>query len=213
MVFSDPVVKTACLAALEKKINGLLNLDPVTLDRLSDHFGCVVEFHCLEPNFQCYATLLEHYVCLSGVYEGEADVCFSGTMVSFAQLAGDRKTAFNNIQGVSVTGNEALIQALEQIHLDMELDWEKPVVDALGVIPGHWLAQGIRFTGQQFNQLKEIAEQNLSEYVQEELQLIPTRIEIEGFQTDVENLEDSVDQLAEKIETLSIKNKAKNSHK
>ena len=208
MVFSDPVVKTTCLAALEKQINSLLRLDPVTLDRLSRHFGCVVEFHCLEPDFQCYAILLEHHVRLSGVYEGEPDVCFSGSMVSFSQLAGDRKTAFNNIHGLSVTGNDALIQALEHIHLDMELDWEKPVVDALGVISGHWLAQGIRFTGRQFNNLKEIAEQNVSEYVQEELQLIPTRIEIEGFRDDVESLKESVDKLAEKIETFPAKNKA-----
>ena len=202
MVFSDPIIKTGCLAALEKQANSLLKLDPVTLDRLSDHFGSVVEFRCLEPDFQCYATLLEQHVRLSGIYEGKPDVCFSGSVVSFSQLAGDRKAPFSDIQGLTVTGNKALIQALEHIHLDMELDWEKPVVDVLGIVPGHWLAQGIRFAGRQFNHLKETAEQNLSEYVQEELRLIPTRVELEGFQADVENLKDSVARLAEKVEAL-----------
>ena len=122
--------------------------------------------------------------------------------MSFSQLAGTRKTSFDNIQGLSVTGNEALIRALEHIHLDMALDWEKPFVDVLGIIPGHWLAQGFRFAGRQFNNLKKTAERNLSEYVQEELQLVPARVEIEGFQTDVKVLKDSVDKLAEKIEIL-----------
>ena len=209
MVFTDPVVKTGCLAALEKQVNSLLKLDPVTFDRLSDHFGCVVEFHCLEPDFQCYATLLEQHVRLSGVYEGEPDVCFSGSMVSFSQLAGDRKTPFSEIQGLSVAGNEALVQALEHIHLDMELDWEKPFVDVFGVIPGHWLAQGIRFAGRRFSSLKETTEQNLSEYLQEELRLIPTRVEIEGFKSDVELLKGSVDRLAEEIEILSLEARQK----
>ena len=209
MVFSDPVLKTGCLAALEKQVNTILKLDPVTLDRLSDHFGCVVEFHCLEPDFQCYATLLEQHVRLSGVYEGQPDVGFSGSLMSFSQLTGDRKAPFNEIQGLSVVGNEDLIQALECIRLDMELDWEKPFVDVFGTIPGHWLAQGIRFAGQQFNHLKETTEQNLSEYLQEELRLIPARVEIERFRSDVESLKDSVDRLAEEIEVFTSKARQK----
>ena len=207
MVFSDPysvsMVKTGCLLVLEKQINKLLSLDPVTLDRLSDHFGCVVAFHCLEPDVKYYVTLLEQQVRISGVCEDEPDVCFSGSGVSFSRLAGDRRVAFNDVQGLSVTGDEPLIKALEKIHLDMSPDWEKPCVNLLGVIPGHWLAQGVRFAGRQFSSLKETAEKNLSEYIQEELQLLPSRVEIEGFQADVENLKGSVDKLAEKIETLS----------
>ena len=202
MVFSDPVLKTGCLAALEKQINRLLGLDPVTLDRLSGHSGCVVEFHCPEPDFRCYATLLEQHVRLSGTFEGEPDVCFTGSTVSFSRLAGDRKAPFNSIQGLSVKGNDALIEALERIHLDMELDWEKPFVDVFGIIPGHWLARGVGFAGRQFNNLKTTTEQNLSEYLQEELHLIPTRVEVEGFQKDVETLKDSVDKLGEKIASL-----------
>ena len=206
MLFSDPIIKTGLLAVLEPQFNAVLQLDPVTLDRLTHYFGCVVEFHCLEPDFRCYAYILEHQVRLAGSFDGVPDVCFEGSVISFSQLAGDRKASFENIQGLTVSGNEVLINALACIHQDMEPDWEKPIVDVLGIVSGHWLAQGVRFVRQQLDDVKQTIEQNCAEYLQEELKLVPARAEIDGFSADVEKLQQSTDQLAEKIQLKNLLN-------
>lgn len=196
----DPTIKTGCLAVLEKQINNLLNLDPVTLKRLTEHFGAVVEFHCLEPDFSCYVHLLDNEVRLAGYFEGEPDVCFAGTSVSFSVLATQRSKPFDEVAGLTIAGDETLIEALAFIHQDMELDWESPIVNVLGDVAGHTLAKGLRFTGQKFNKIKNTFEKNCTEYLQEELQLIPSRVEIERFSAEVDKLRKVVDQLAEKVE-------------
>ena len=203
MIFSDPVIKTSCLAVLEKQVNALLGLDPVTLKRLSKHFGRVVEFHCNEPDFHCYAHLLDKEVRLAGHFEGCPDACFSGSSVSYSILATQRNKSFDDIAGLTVSGDKALIKDLEFIHQDMEPDWEKPIVNTLGNVAGHALAQGLRFTGQQLNKVKNTFEQNCAEYLQEELRLIPSRVEIEGFAVEVQKLKEAVDQLEERIETIN----------
>ena len=203
MMFADPAIKTSVLAAIEQPLNSVLALDPVTVERLSALAGTVIELRCLEPEFHCFIRLEDRCVRLAGYNEDPVDAVISGSASSLALLAHalthSRKMMFANIEGVVVTGQSEVIEQLQSICCDMELDWERFLSQIVGEIPGHLMAQGGRLFSQQLQQGQQMFEQNIADYIQEELRLIPSRVEIEHFSEQVSQLQASVSQLSEQI--------------
>ena len=189
----DPVIKSGVLAAVERQLNQLLALDPATVKKLSQWFANVIAFRCTAPEWTCYLHIEHSGIRLASTSEQAADATFNGSSVTFAALAA-RKYA--TIPGLNVSGDEALIDALQQLYQQMELDWERPLCRALGEVPGHLLAQGGRFVGEHLQRGQYLALENVGEYLQEELRLIPTRVEVESFNVEVSKLAESVERLA-----------------
>ncbi len=193
----DPVIKSGVLAAVERQVNQLLALDPAIVKKLSQWFAKVVALQCTAPGWTCYLHIEDDGIRLAGTSEQAADATFTGSGVAFAILAARKYPTFAEIPGLSVHGDEAFINALQQIHQQMELDWEQPLCASLGDVPGHFLAQGMRFVGEHIQRGQHLALENLGEYLQEELQLIPSRVEVEGFSAEVSELAESVELFAQ----------------
>ena len=199
MLFSDPVIKTSVLAAAEQALNDLLALDPVTVDRLSHLAGVVIEIRCIEPALSCFARLENRHVRLVGYNEGTVDVILTGSATCLALLARSRKDQSSDIEGLSITGQPELIEKLQHIHNDMELDWERLIIQMFGETPGHILAQSARLFGRQIHHGRSMFDQNITGYLQEELYLIPCRTEIDHFSDQVKQLQMSLTRLSAKI--------------
>ncbi|WP_299731819.1 hypothetical protein [uncultured Endozoicomonas sp.] len=200
----DPVITTGLLAALERQVNAVLALDPVTLKKLQHEFGKVVNFRCTSPSFTSSGwNVFVHFeqdgIRLASVCEASVDAVFEGSAVAFSVLAVNRSLPFDQVQGLTVTGDEKLIDQLQHLHQQLEIDWERPLCETFGDIPGHMMAQSIRFMGKHLQRGHQMMTDNLGEYLQEEIGLIPSRIEVEGFATEVEQLAASLSQLEEQI--------------
>ena len=192
----DPVIKSGVLAAVERQVNQLLVLDPATVKKLSQWFAKVIAFRCTAPEWTCYLHIEHSGIRLASTSEQAADATFNGSSVAFAALAARKYATFAEIPGLNVSGDETLINALQQLYQQMELDWERPLCKALGEIPGHLLAQGGRFVGEHLQRGQYLVLENVGEYLQEELRLIPTRVEVESFNIEVSELAESVERLA-----------------
>ncbi|MFK0571790.1 SCP2 domain-containing protein [Endozoicomonas sp.] len=191
----DPVVKTGLLAAIEHQVNALLALDPVTIKKLSQWFGKVVSFQCTSPRWACFVHFEQDRIRLASVFEGEVDAIFEGSSAAFAVLVARRDLPFFEIPGLTISGDEALIKDLQHIHQQLEIDWERPLCQTFGDIPGHMMARGVRFIGDHAHRGQKLVMDNLGEYLQEELRLIPSRVEVEGFIAEVGQLAESMDRL------------------
>ncbi|USE35344.1 SCP2 domain-containing protein [Endozoicomonas sp. SCSIO W0465] len=189
------VIKTGLLAAIERQVNALLTLDPVTIKKMSHWFGKVINFQCISPQWSCYVHFEQDRIRLAGSFEGSLDATFTGSSVAFATLATRRNLPFADVTGLSVSGDEALIADLQTIHQQMEIDWERPLCQTFGDIAGHMMAQGLRFVGDHANRGRALVMDNLGEYLQEELRLIPSRVEVEDFAGEVGLLVESMDRL------------------
>ena len=193
------VIKMGLLSALERRVNGVLALDPVTIKKLSHWFGKVVAFQCTAPKWLCYVHFEHDRIRLAGTLgsEGEASVnaTFTGSSVAFATLVAGRNLPFAEVPGLTVSGEEALIADLQQIHQQMEIDWERPLCQTFGDITGHMMARGLRFAGDQVQRGQQLVMDNLGEYLQEELRLIPSRVEVEYLAEEVNCLAESMDRL------------------
>ena len=199
--FDKITIKTGLLAAIERQVNALLALDLVTIKKLSHWFGKVAAFQCTSPQWVCYAHFEHDRIRLAGFFEGEVDVTFTGSSVAFATLATRRNLPFADVPGLSVSGDEALIADLQQIHRQMDIDWERPLCETFGDITGHMMAQGLRFVGDHVHRGQQLIMDNLGEYLQEELRLIPSRVEVEGFAEEVGLLAESMDRLEHQWQT------------
>ncbi|MDD7804607.1 MAG: hypothetical protein PUP46_03345 [Endozoicomonas sp. (ex Botrylloides leachii)] len=199
---NEPSVKAALLAGLEKQLDAALMLDPVSMTEIGKMAGIVVEVYCTEPKFKCYASLEKASIRLLGYYENEVDAGVRGPLMTLADLIMRRNQPIANITGLSSWGREDVLDRLSSILLLIELDWESVLCRSFGDVGGHLLAQGVRFLSKQAEGVRTIAAENLTDYLQEELRLVPSRNELDTFTVDVIELQEALSMLTDKVHKL-----------
>ncbi len=192
---ADPVIKTGLLAALEHQVNGLLALDPVTIKKLSRWCGKVVGCQCTSPQWHCFLHIEQDRICLAGHYEGALDATFTGSSAALAVLLIKRQLTFAQVPGLVVSGDDELLDDLQAIRQQLDIDWERLLGQTFGEMPGHVIAQGLRWVSDGVRRGQGMVMDNLGEYLQEELRLVPSRMDVEVFAEEVQRLAQRVAQL------------------
>ena len=100
----------------------------------------------------------------------------------------------NNIR---FEGNVAIGQKFAQLFGELNIDWEEALSDVMGDIFAHRTANATRHAGNWLKEVLVTTQENITEYLQEELQVTPATIELENFYDDLADLRaDSVRLLA-----------------
>ncbi len=89
------------------------------------------------------------------------------------------------------------------------MDWEAPLVAAMGDVAGHQFAQMLRAAYGWSRQASSSLTRQLDEFIHEEARLSPPRLELEDFYQDiqalglrVERLQSRADRLRKKLQKL-----------
>jgi ubiquinone biosynthesis protein UbiJ len=106
---------------------------------------------------------------------------------------------------LELEGNSAALIELQRILGRLDIDWEAPLVDRLGDIAGHQLAQLLRATFSWGKQASSSLRRQLEEFIHEEARLCPPRLELEDFYTDVQQLGLKVERLTLRTQRLRKK--------
>ena len=199
----DPALHTAILAAVERVINRALALAPDSaagLDALSD---CVFAVHCTAPPLDVYLQPGAGKVRLMGIYEGPVTTSVRGVASDFAELASAKDPASTLINGrIELKGDSAPLIELQKIIAALQIDWEAPLVDTLGDVAGHQLAQFLRGAYGWGRQASTGLGRQLEEFIHEEARLSPPRLELEDFYRDVQQLGLRVERLQSRTQRL-----------
>src|SRR5690606_6076340 len=91
---------------------------------------------------------------------------------------------------------------LQGIIAALDMDWEAPLVDALGDVAGHQLAEVLRHAFAWGKQASASLARQLDEFIHEEARLSPPRLELEDFYRDAQELTLHVDCLHSRTERL-----------
>ena len=127
-----------------------------------------------------------------------------GTLEDFLALAESEDPAATLINSnLELIGNTAPLIALQQILSTMDLDWEAPLVDALGDVVGHQLASLLRALFQWGKASGSSLRRQLSEFILEEGRLTPPAAELDAFYSEIEQLGLRVDRLQGRIQKLA----------
>ncbi len=199
----DPALHTAVIAALESAINRALELAPHSRAQLSELGDCVFALHCTAPPLEVYLQPGADRIRLMGTYEGPVTTSVRGVASDFAELATATDPAASLINGqLELQGDSAPLIALQKILVGMDIDWEAPLVNALGDVAGHQLAQALRAAYGWGRQASTSLGRQLDEFIHEEARLTPPRLELEDFYRDVQDLVLRVDRLQSRTERL-----------
>lgn len=192
----DPTLHTAALAALEAATNRALDLSPGGKAILAPFEDSVFAFHCTAPTLDFYLLPGTGGLRLTGFHEGPITTSLTGTASDFAELAQATDPAATLVNGgLSMEGNSAPLIELQQLLSTLEVDWEAPLVNTLGDVAGHQLAELLRQAFSWSRQASSSLARQVGEFVQEEARLSPPRLEVEDFYRDVHELGLRVDRL------------------
>lgn len=104
-----------------------------------------------------------------------------------------------DVSGVYIEGEISTAQQLKTFAESLDIDWESLLADYMGDTPAYYFAKiGKKFKlykqqqGQQFKR-------NLSDYVKDEIELLPSPIQVEKLFTEIDELRFSVDRLNVRI--------------
>ncbi len=199
----DPALHTAGLAAAEAAINRALDLAPASATALASLQDKVFALHCTAPEVDVYLQPTDGHIRLMGRYDGPVTTSIRGQASDFAQLATTNDPAAALINGeLALHGDSAPLIELQGILAHLDVDWEAPLVDALGDVAGHQLAQVLRGVFNWGRQASTGLARQVEEFIHEEARLCPPKLELEDFYRDVQELQMQVDRLASRTQRL-----------
>ncbi len=198
------MLKKYSLRALQIAINQALRLDehmPAKLQALNEK---VIEVVITPLNVAFFIQFKEGVMVLLDNYEGQADTVIHSSPIGLIRLsilpASKARSLFN--EKVRISGDIELGQKVKQLFDAMEIDWEGHIAHFTGDVVAHQLGSMFR-QGKEFKkQLSESMRLNVTEYLQEELRMFPSRNELEDFLKDVDVLSLDVERLQAQVNEL-----------
>ena len=199
----NPTLHTGVLAALESGLNRALELAPNTRRELAALEGTVFSVQCTAPIFELYLQPLADSIRLMGFCEEAVTTRVRGAAADFSELASSADPAATLINGrLEIEGDSAPLIELQQILSRLDMDWEAPLVDTLGDVAGHQLAQLLRSLFGWGREAGGSLRRQLAEFIVEEARLSPPRLELEDFYRDVQTLGMQVERLESRSQRL-----------
>ena len=200
---SLPMIIAALLESSEQAINPLLKTDAVTCQRLESLTGNVIGFEITDLSISLFVLPIQGGVQLQHQFPDTPDVTLKGDSITFMKLlsSSDKSEHFFG-NGITVEGNAGLANQLQAMLADLEIDWEALLSKVIGNLPAH---QIMSLTRGQLNYAKQVntnLPQNISEYIQEEIRVLPPRAEAEAFMDGVDKLRERTDRLAAHVAAL-----------
>ena len=197
------MILNVVLAVAEKILNNYLQLDPETNSRLSKLAGKVIALQSPYSKHQVYCLFTNNRVQLFGQYDGPTDVTLTGTPFDFLalnQAVNNSVAAFKS--NVTITGDLEIAQHFKTLFAELDIDWEEQLSQVTGDFMAYQIGNGVRAFSEWAKQTNATMQQNFTEYVQEEVRLTPSKIELEDFLSAVDKLRDDVERLEIRIKKL-----------
>lgn len=189
------------LSQLEQAVNKLIALDPETGDRVNTVDGCTVSVRLSSPELDFFMTSGDGRLIMSPATGADSDSALTGSMADFA------RTGYAGICGnppsgqqIKIAGNQETGHAFLEILSRLSIDWEEQLSHITGDVIAHQLGRFTRQVARSTDNLGSTLRSNLSEYLQEELRAVPTRIEIDNLFTDIANLKTRVDAIGKRFQ-------------
>jgi ubiquinone biosynthesis protein UbiJ len=200
----DPAVIAGVSLAIETVITKAVKLSPGTQNRLKQLHPLTIETHCTQPALKIFVSVEEDGgVQIASYRETKATVSIEGTWLDFSRVATASDPAAALINGdVNISGDTAPLMQLQTIVGDLDIDWEAPIVDAIGPVFGHQLAEVIRAITTASGTTHRRMKRQLSEFILEEARLSPPKPELDSFFTAVDDLVLRADRIESRLKRI-----------
>lgn len=202
------MLKEYSLKALQKAINQALCLDEQMPKKLQVLDGKIIEMVITPLNVNFYIRFKDGEMQLFHQMDSRPDTIIHSNPIGLIRLsllpASKARSLFND--KIRISGDVELGQKVKKIFDEMDIDWEGHLAYFTGDVVAHQIGSFVR-KGLEFkNQFSTSMQQNITEYLQEELRVFPSRNELDDFFSEVDEIVLSVDRLQAHINYLMSSN-------
>ena len=177
-------------------VDQAIRLDPEVHGEFSQLAGHVFKIEVTGLGLVCYLHPGASGLTMTSSYAGKPDVVIAGTPVGLAKLGmSTLLDGGKHHEDVSIIGDVELAQVLSQLMKKYHIDWEALLANAFGDTLAHLVGRTVRSTANWGQDVACKMQKNFSDYLQEEIRLMPPREEVEDFMNAVDNLRDDVSRL------------------
>ncbi len=172
----------------------------------ADIQGSVVAFQVSNTALAAYVHVFEDRISLSGSYSDDADVIVSGNLLQMAKLATPGGTDAIRDGSIEIHGDARIAQSFQRLLKYAKPDLEEELSSVIGDSAAHEVGQFVRRVRDWGEDASKTMRANISEYLQEESQAVPSRDEAEQFRADVNSVRDDTARLEARIGRLESEN-------
>jgi ubiquinone biosynthesis protein UbiJ len=200
----DISIVQAIAVSIESIINTALQYDPSSKQKIAQ-INDILAIRITAPSMTLYFHGQDDGVAVLSYYEDSISTQLSGSVLALVSLL-KQPTSLTN-SGVQLSGSVALLQQWQTIVETLDIDWE----DALGQLFGNNvvsdtfapLATGyLKQSAQWAHQQQQEHQRLIAEYLPEELNVVPSKPEVEDFIQQVGGVRSHTDRLTARIQLL-----------
>lgn len=200
------MIKNYTLKALQMAINRALQLDDQLVEKMSSVQGKTIELVIAPLNISFFIHFQAQQVTLHAEYTSMADVVIHSSPLGLIRLsflpASKVRSLFND--QIHMTGDVLLGQQVKQLFDSLELDWEGHLAQFTGDVVAFQIGSIFRRGRALQQRVSESFSANITEYLQEELRLFPSREELADFFVDIDEVSLAVERLAARVNQLIV---------
>ena len=192
------------IKTLESTFNRYLSLDSDSSKLLAPLIGKVMGIHIQRPKIAIYFSFNESRVQLSTEAPETINTEIYTTLFQLMRLKLNKSSSLINAQ-FHIKGDVETAQQFNELFEKHHIDWEEHLSKIIGDVTAHKMVQLLRKPAGFLKTNKEKMAQDVTEYCQEEIMILPSNNEVEIFRRNVDDLRLQTDRLEAKIELLKNK--------
>jgi len=184
----------------------LAEADPGTQARLDKLAGKVFHLVIHAPDFSLFVVPTPRGLVFQSRSDRDADVILSGSFVAFAAYGlGGLGLRIESREPVSIQGDLELAQAFQQILAKVDIDREELLAGVIGDTPARKLNVTMTALTRMLGDSARLAQKNLSEYLQEEKQILASQPAMRRHIREVDALRSRLDRTELRAAALAQK--------
>jgi ubiquinone biosynthesis accessory factor UbiJ len=195
---------TLIAPGLERAFNTYLRLDPDAPARLEPIRGKRIVLEIKGLRTWLLVRSLADKLQVGDYLGEEQDVRIAGSPLALARLGltGEMDAGLTGWD-IEIHGDAEVGRAFRELLAGVQIDWEELLAARVGDIPAHQVGNLARGLTTWLTQTAASLRLDIAEYLQEEMQIMPARVEVEQFMDEVDDLRMRLDRLEARIERLT----------
>lgn len=147
----------------------------------------------------------EQGITFLDVMQVEPHVVIEGSPLAFLAMNISSHQLADIFAGkIKISGDIDTAQKVQNLFNNLNLDWEEYLSQYAGDPVAHYAGKFVKRSVHIVKKILSTVERNTSEYLQEEINILPTRIEIDNFLNQVDMLRNDIERLEANIRLLEM---------